>query len=339
MGFWDNHEVVPIAFQKWYYTGNFSRTDRLGDRLEAWPNYDDLYRTLLREYRKRGLRLHVTTGDMQIIVGNETTRELAMHERLAAIAAAEGGCDVIALVEATNEFPFNRWGIQSPETIAQMGRILAVWKRALPCVLTAQGAIPQDEEVESLKLASTNGDVVAVHVTRSPVAVALKRSMGLVYFEGNYRGFPKPFWQGEPAGDGEDSFDSLEDRPALTALYAIHALTGQASNQFSGPSVRNAKDQGRTFSPLEDAWTFEALPRILSVLPEDVATWSRETGGRGAILYWFKDKQFATASFAEWDSTPPRPVAEWTLYAGDEVRTGTGNPPQKITGLLVGRFQ
>lgn len=341
--YWDGYEVAPVTFQKWFYTGNFMRTDRLGSTMAAWPDYDDVYRRLLRKFKERGLRLHVTTGDMQIITGADLAKELELHRRFARIAAEEGGTSVIALAEVTNEFPFNRYGSDSQESIAQMGRVIDTWRQAIPGVLTAQGAIPQDEEPASFTKASTFGQVVMTHTTRRPVGVSLKRTLAIIYFEGDWRAFPKPFWQGEPAGPGDDSFDRVDDRPALTSLYALHALSGQASNQFAGPSVRGCvRSQGSRCvetGPLEAAWGFKELPAILANLPEDVATWSRSTAGGGAILYWSKGQQFATATFEEWDPTPPRPIAEWTLYAGDQVTRGTGAPPAKATGLLIGTFR
>lgn len=327
--FWDGREVVPISFQKWFYTGNHLRSDRMGARIEAWPDYDDLLRSLLRACRARGLRLHVTTGDMQIICP-DGQREIELHRRFSAICAEEGGLDVIALAEATNEFPLNRSGSDGPDSIAQMGRILDVWRQAIPGVLTAQGAIPQNEEPASLSKASTHGQVCAVHVTRDPVEMAIKRTHALVHFEGNYRAFPKPFWQGEPAGPGIDSYQALNNRGSLIALYAMQALTGQASVWFQGAAVRARM-------PLESEWGFAELPSILSMLPEDVALWARETAGRGAIQYWAAGARFATAMWREWDTTPPRPVASWTLYSGDNITHGTGAPP-RATGLLVGTF-
>lgn len=327
--YWDGREVVPIRFQKASFDGNHLRPLFNGPWLDAWPDYDDLLRTLLRACRSRRLRLHVTCGDMQII-DREGTQELALHQRLARICAEEGGLEVIALAEVTNEFPLNRYGGDSPSSIEQMGRVIRVWRDAIPGVLTAQGAIPQDEEPASLSKASTYGDLCAVHVTRDPVATALKRTFGLVYWEGNWRGFPKPFWEGEPAGPGQDSYARMDDPASLTALYSEHALTGQASVRFQGAAVRSN-------APLESEWGFTQLPIILEQLPEDVATWNRETAGHGAILYFTKGAQFATTVFSEWDSTPPKPIASWTLYSGDAITTGSGTPP-RATGLLVGTF-
>lgn len=332
MDFWDGREVVPVSFKKWHYTQNFLRSDRSdGLQLSAWPDYDDLLRNLLRACKVRGLRLHVTTGDMQMICP-DPNQELELHKRFARICAEEGGRDVIALAEVTNEFPLNRNGGDSPASIEQMGRIIRAWRELIPGVLTAQGAIPQNEEPESLRLSSTHGDICMTHTTRDPFAMSLKRTLGLVYWEGDYRGFEKPFWQGEPSGPGADSYQRLDDPASLTALYAMHALTGQASNQFSGPAVRSKV-------PLESVWGFRELPRLFAAhLPEDVAAWEHGSNRSGGIEYWWEDKRFATATVKDWDPIPPAPIASWTLYSGDNVVHGTGTPP-RCTGLIVGTFK
>jgi hypothetical protein len=318
--FWDGREVAPVTFRKWFFdrSSGHLRPAAVGNTVDAWPDYDDILRTCLRMCRERGLRLHVTCGDMQIICP-DAHEELALHRRFAQICADEGGTNVIACAECTNEFPLNRFGSDSPQSIAQMGRVLQVWRDVIPGVLTGQGAIPQNEEPESLAKASIHGDICFTHTTRDPFFMALKRSLGLVYWEGDWRGFPRPFWQGEPAGPGPESYQRLDDPASLVALYAMHALTGQASNWFSGAAVRS-------WQPLESEY-----------LPEDVTTWDRETAGRGAILYWTRGKEFRTVAFDGWDSTPPRAVAEWKLLQGTGVQAGSGQPPN-ATGLLVGRF-
>jgi hypothetical protein len=267
---------------------------------------------------------------MQIICP-DANQEIDLHRRFARICGEEGGLDVICLAETTNEFPINRYGSDGAASIAQMGRVIDVWERAIPGVLTAQGAIPQNEEPESLTKASTHGDLCAVHVTRSPFPMALKRTLGLVYWEGDYRGFPKAFWEGEPAGPGQDAFDRLDDPAQLTALYAMHALTGQASVYFNGPAVRS-------HAPLESTWGFTQLPALFAhQLPEDLVVWEHGSNRHGGIEYWWQGKAFRTATTKEWDTSPPQPIARWTLYAGDEVAEGTGTPP-RCTGLLVGTF-
>jgi hypothetical protein len=328
--YWDGREVVPVGFTKWRFsprTGHL-RPAGYGVQIDAWPDYTDLLRTLLRACKARKLRLHLSCGDMQVICPDPNI-ELDLHRQWARICAEEGGLDVVALAGETNEYPMNRFGGDGAQSVQQMGRILQVWQDALPGVLTAQGAI-LSEEADKLYESCQHGQVCISHTSRSPFSLCVKRTLGLVYWEGDYRRFPKPFWQGEPAGPAEDCYQRQDDPANLTALYAMHALTGQASNQFSGPSVRSRQ-------PLESVWGFKELPAILAALPEDVATWERAHGPNGAILYWFKGKQFATATIAEWNSEPPRPVQTWTLIAGDKVTQGTGQPP-RLTGLIVGNF-
>lgn len=338
MQFWDNREVVPKQFQKWVWTGNFLRTDQFGTLMYAWPEYDDLLRLLLRECRARKLRLHVTTGDMQIIAPNPND-EIDLSRRFARICAEEGGTDVIALVEVTNEFPINRFASEAPMSITQMGHVIDVWTEAIPGVLAAQGAILSEEPAQ-LEKSATHGNVCAVHTTRDPFEMCLKRTFGLVYWEGDYRAFKFPFWQGEPAGPGEESFARQDSPPNLVALYALHALTGQASNRFQGAAVRS-------FEPLESEWGFYELPMLFDeLLPEDIALWEHGSNQRGGIEYYWRGKDFRTVVYTDWDPSPPYPIAEWTLYTGTEVIRGSGTPHKATrymggprgTGLLVGKF-
>lgn len=327
--YWDGREVAPIRFEKGIFDGNHLRPKPSGRFIDAWPDYDDLLRAMLRACRSRKLRLHVTFGDMQIICP-DAGAEQELHRRLSRICAEEGGRDVIALAEMTNEFPLNRYGGESDQSIAQMGRLIDIWRQTIPGVVTAMGAIPQNEEPSSLSKASTHGEACAVHVTRDPAAMALKRCFGLVNWEGNWRAFPKPYWEGEHVGPGPDSYQRLDDPAFLVAIYAMHALTGQASVWFQGAAVRS-------MAPLESEWGFSEMPSILEVLPEDIGTWEHASNGRGGIMYFFRGQQFATATCAEWDVSPPRPIASWTLHSGTNVIHGTGTPPQS-TGLIVGTF-
>lgn len=340
--YWSGYGVHPVGFREWTFdrSSGHLRPFGYGAQVDAWPDYDDLLRTLLRAYRSRKLRLHVTTGDCQIITPDKL-QELGLHRRVARILAEEGGADVVAVYEVTNEYPINRYGGGGAESIAQMGAVIRAAREFLPDVLYAQGAV-LSEEVPDLEASVTHGDICATHTTRDPFEVCLKRTLGLVYFEGNYRAFKTAFLQGEPKGTnvppfddgrGDDMYLPMTDPAEAVALYAMHALTGQMSNFFDGGSVKSTSENQA------DAWGYDELPALFEQeLPEDVATWDRATAGRGAILYWTRGDRFATSTFKNWDSTPPRPVAEWTLFAGDRVERGTGNPP-RATGLIVGRFQ
>lgn len=346
-GFWSGYGVYPVGFRAW----QFDRKDghlrpatdahgqpKYGATIDPWPDFDDLWRTLLREYRKRQLRLHVSFGDCQIITPDPQV-EIELHQRCARIAAEEGGADVVALWEVTNEYPMNRYGSDRAGSITQMGRVIAAVRPILPGVLMAQGA-PLSEEPEKLREAAMHGDVCISHTSRDPFEFCLKRTHALVYWEGEYRAFPKPFIQGEPKGPnvlpfgdnlGDDMYSPLTHPSEAVALYAMHALTGQWSNFFDGGAVRST-------APSADAWGYDELPALFDAhIPEDVATWDHGSNRRGGIEYWWKGDQFLTSTWKGWDPSPPRPIAEWTFYTGDNVTHGTGTPPP-MTGLLVGRF-
>lgn len=333
--YWDGREVAPITFQKWFHSREtgLHRPESLGAVIQAWPDYDDLLRTLLRACRARGLRLHQATGDMQIICPDAAGKhkELDLHRRFARICAEEGGLEVMALVGDTNEYPQNHYAADSPESIEQMGRILRIWEDAIPGVLTTMGSAIS-EEPDRLFQSVEHGKACAVHTSRG-MPMALKRTHALVHWEGSYRSFPKPFWQGEPMGWGQAvSVDRITDNAYGVALYAMHALTGQASVYFNGPAI-HARE------PLESTWGFTELPKLFAEqLPEDVATWEQGSNQRGGITYWWRDKRFATATYQDWDTSPPREIEDWALFSGDRVTSGRGTPPRG-TGLLTGYFR
>lgn len=343
MGFWDGHEVLATNVAKWYFdrnNGGHHRPAGYGTTLQRWPDYDDLFRHLLRDCLARGLRLHVTFGDCQIFFEHDTNgdQEVALTDHLARIAAEEGGSKVIAFWETTNEVPINRRGGTSPQAIDHMGRLIRTVKQHLPDVLCGMGAF-LSEEPDQLYASITYGDVCFVHVTRSPEEMCLKRTHALTHWEGDWRHFPVPYDEGEPAGpnigpmdgQGDDMYQPISDPAMLLALYAMHALLGHVSTWFDGGAVRSTAD-----STL--AWGYDEIPRILvDTLPEDIATWANASNGRGGIAYFFKGKDFRTAMYATWDTSPPQPIAEWTLYTGTGVTKGTGTPPRS-TGYLVGRF-
>jgi len=336
---WTGYEVVPVSFQKWEFSRatGFLRPASLGPVVQAWPDYDDLFRTMLRDHRDRGIRIDLTFGDCQIITPDPNV-EIALHERLARIAAEEGGNQVISNWQIRNEYPQNGYGGASPEAVEQMGRVIAAVHRILPDVLCSEGAAIS-EEPDQLLLSAKYGDVCAVHTTREPFATCMKRTFGLVYWEGQYRAFPKAYLQSEPKGPnvgpmdgaGDDMYQPTNDPAEIVALYAMHALTGQASTYFDGASVRGTARNA-------DAWGYDELPLLFEkYLPEDVATWDHGSNRHGGIEYWWKGNEFVTSTYKDWDTSPPRPVATWTLIEGDTARSGTGTPP-RATGMIVGTF-
>lgn len=334
--YWDGREVAPVTFQKWLHSeaSGLHRPASLGKVIEAWPDYDELLRTMLRGAIARGLRIHQSVGDHQIIFPGAESKpaELEFNRRVARICAEEGGLDVMALVGDTNEYPQNRYGAESPESIEQMGKIIRIWEEEIPGVHTTMGA-RISEEPDDLFESITHGDVCTVHPSRGVPPISLKRTHALTHWEGNYRFFPKPFWEGESMGWGKEvSVDRFTRNADGYALYTLHALLGHASVFFNGPAIHSRE-------PLESVGPFYELPKFLEeICPEDVATWDNSNNGRGGIAYWHREKRFITVSHEDWDPSPPRAIGSWTIYNGDTVRTGSGTPP-RFAGVLTGEFK
>jgi hypothetical protein len=342
MDFWaPDYGVYPITFNAWYHSpaSGMLRPAALGRRIIGWSDFDDLWRQNLREHRKRGLRIVVSFGDCQIITPFEHT-EIELHERVARIAAEEGGSAVIAGWEIANEYPQNYPTGGSTTSVERMGRVIAAVRKILPDVIFMQGAA-LSEEPEQLYLSSKYGEACSQHTTRQPVEMCFKRTFGLWNWEGKapIPYFHKPFCMMEPAGPnvgprdgvGDDMYAPWDNPGDILGLYALHMCLGFWSNFFTGADVRGTGTAG-------DAWGYDELPALFDqIFPEDIATWDHASDGRGGIMYFFKGKDFRAPTHRSWDTHPPRPIANWTFHQGDRVLHGTGNPPSG-SGVLVGTF-
>lgn len=351
VGFWDNAEVCATTFTKWHFSRESGHlrpaTDpdgrpMYGPTLEGWPDYDEQFYGLCEDFARRKLRLHVTAGDVQIIMPNLDV-EMQHHRRVASIANSVDP-EVIALYEIRNEYPMNSPQGGTAFDINNMGRIIVEVKAILPRVLCGLGAA-LSEEPEDLRESTRYSDVCFQHTSRVPFELCLKRTLGLRYWEGNWGAFDWPFVNGEPKpmnippfgdGVGDDGYAPTDRVDQLIALHAMIAITSQAGNLFTGASVKLQAYPS-------DMPGYSEIPLMLEQhVPEDVATWGRATAGRGAILYFTKDDRFLASTDENWDTTPPRLVAEWTMYTGRgtqiEVLHGTGSPPQRRTGFIVGTF-
>jgi hypothetical protein len=304
--YWAGREVAPVTFH-----------NNAGTRIEAWPDFDEQWRTLLRLCRERQLRLHVTTGDAQFVFAGNPSLELETHRRLARIAQEEGGSAVIAVWEAHNEYWQNSLYGDTPDQDAQDARILGAVREVLPQVLTMRGSL-NSEEPADLERSVGTGDVCAIHQTRSPAMQAIRRTFGLYYWQGHPHFFHKPFWFGEPPGMGDDVYQPLPSREYLLGVHAVMALTGYAVNYFDGPSVRSRV-------PIGAGWGFAEIPRLLARIPDDIGTWGGSAGPNGAIWYWHRGAQFFTVTVEGWNYAPPRPVAAWTAIGPDGEETGEGD--------------
>ncbi len=327
--YWGGKEVVPVDF-----------TNDRGTRIDAWPDFDDLWRACLKAFADRKLRMHVTTGDTQFIFAGNPGLEIFTHQRLAGIARAQGGLSVIAVWEAHNELWQNSLYGDSQQQARQDDDILRVVRAELPDVLTMRGSLNSEEPADLMR-SCMSGEVCAIHQTRQPPESALKRTFGLEHWEGTPKFFPKPFWFGEPGGiqgdvaGSDDVYAPLPSRDWLVGLYGMMSCTGYAVNYFDGTSVRNRAEIG-------SVWGFKEIPQLMAHIPEDVGSWGGSVAPGGAIWYWHRDKQFATATCRGWNPAPPRPVATVKLITSDGVKEGGAELIEEArsrdAAVLVGTF-
>jgi hypothetical protein len=343
--FWDGREVAPVTFRKQYEGG------APGAVVEGWPDYDDQLRTFLAAVRQRGLRLHLTTGDAQMIFP-DAAAERAFHRRVAALVRDAGGAQVVALYEVWNEGWQNNALGQTDAALAQARAIVSDVRAVVPDVLTALSAAPPGTEEAAAHAWAGGADVRIVHGTREPIETALRDAFDLVHRDGAPLRLAKPIWQGEPTGpDGArpEVFVPTNDPAWLLALFTVHQMTGQASVFFNGPGLRYAE-------PLEATWGFRELPPLLGLLPRDIGQWPRMAEGRHAdapltalqyrsgtatgpeaVLQAWNDRHVVAVVYGgsgPWELDTRRPLRQWRVIGpGGIEHEGTGDFPMMGSAL------
>ena len=347
--YWDGREVAPVTFRKQFESGRF------GDEVPGWPDYDEQLRTFLAAVRARGLRLHLTTGDAQIIFpGTEGERDF--HKRVIAIVREAGGSDVVTLYEVWNEGWQNNALRATPAALEHARGILDDVRAALPEVLTAISAAPPGVDEVGRSAWSEGADVAIVHGRRSPPPRALADAFDLVHRDGALRALPRPLWQGEPTGpDGErpEVYEPTDDPAWILALLTVHQMTGQASVFFNGPAVRYSE-------PLSGTWGFRELPALLALLPPDIGTWPHAAAGRrggpvtalqfggdgrtgpdGIFQVWNDRMVVAVVhgGSGPWELDAPEPLRRWRIVGPEGVEhEGTGRDFPLLDASLVARL-
>jgi hypothetical protein len=335
--YWDGREVAPVTFRKQFEGG------APGALVEAWPDYDDQLRSFLAAVRARDLRLHLTTGDAQIVFP-DADAERAFHRRVAGLVRDAGGSEVVALYEVWNEGWQNNALGQSDAALAQARAILQDVETVLPGALTAISAAPGGADPGAAAAWAAGAHVRVVHGPRSPPARALAEAFALVHDAGAVRPLEKPVWQGEPTGpDGSraEVYDPMNDPAWLLALYVVHQMTGQATVFFNGPAVRYHE-------PLDATWGFRELPRLFALLPRDIGTWphvadghhgsapltalqfgSGDRTGPDNLFQTWNDRHVVAVIYGgagPWELDARRPLRRWRVVGPEGVEhEGTGD--------------
>jgi hypothetical protein len=317
-GFWGGAEVVPVSF-----------TQDNGNRLEAWPDYDVLFVKLLKEVHSRGLRLALTTGDIEYVFPDPNV-ELSQHQRIASLVASNGGANIVSSWEVRNEWYVNSPHISDDENFAQMRRVARAVKAILPDVLVSTSNIDAGQDPSQFERAIIDSDIVHVHGMRSPGERAIDRALHCIAWgEGQNQYRPYGVWQMEPASaicDHGGCTDPILSHAALQSLYAIHQITGQPSSFFQGNAVTP------TSTPLSSVWGFKEFPALFNTyFPEDIATWNHGFHHVGSILWWFNDKQAITVTAEGWDYTPAVPLQSSTVIIGDTIHSNVTDLSSVLT--------
>lgn len=284
-----------------------------------------------RACRARGLRVALTSGRQWGF-----TEWLAWERRCAFTLRAAGLSEIVALWEGTNEYWQNAPGRDSDEQIAFYGELFAMVRATLsPAPICACGA-PESEDPEKLYRAATHSDICEKHGKRDEDA-CVKRAFTVWYWEGDPGHFGKPFWEGEPVPPpSPDAFMPSNSPGRIVATLAMNQLVGSAVTFFSGEAVRGHDPT--------IAQGFDAVPRLLAYLPENVAQAGHVTGGN--IWWWsLPDGRFATVADEQWGAgaleTPAgKRIRNWACIGpGWDVIEGSGPLPLPKGGaLFVGRF-
>jgi hypothetical protein len=218
----------------------------------------------------------------------------------------------------------------TPRQIEIGSRMFEIVKAGLsPAPLVAHTSF-NNEDAEALIRSSVGADIIVIHGTREwPAAV---EGVSQVWRDRTRAGTPlRPFWQGEPTGPGEGvSVARLEDPGKLTALYALIQITGQALVSVSGPGIWY-------HAPLDSVWGFRELPEFLGHIPEDIALWDHQDGGR--LGWWTRSGKAITVAIEGWELAPPRALKHWQAFGpGGGMLEGDGEirlPPGYGGALIV----
>lgn len=245
-------------------------------KRDGW--FDETLRDYLSECAERGIKVNLSSGDMN----NWSRSEMEDGFRRVAQIAASVSQDVVWLSAATNELRGTMNGGESGENIATLEHLMRIWEQHYPWSLRAISDPESQDRAGMRKLARGNANVALIHDVRWAISDALRRS-----FNTMYENYPdEPVVQDEPTGPNgsppHSEFSRLVYQPIdnpdeLFALYTMHIITGQASTYFNDPALVSRED-------LDSTWGFKELPQLWRELdiPEDIGQGELLPGHRAA---------------------------------------------------------
>lgn len=252
---WDGLEIAPVSF-----------TNRVGHRVEAWPDYWQQFRDLLDIAGRHGLRVEVTIfADAQYVMPDRSARLAHLDGILANIAGRESQ---LLHIEVANEAWQNGFpGAQGVADLRAFTQYLADRTEVLVAITSNDTS---DQGIISLYQGSA-ADLATVHFNRDtrgteggwlPVRDC--------YRAGRLPGVP-PVSSNEPIGPG--SSVSSENDPIKLCSAAVFAyLAHLPAYVFHSGAGVYARER------FEDTRGIDALKFIRRILPGDLASWERNDG-------------------------------------------------------------
>lgn len=238
----------------------------------TWPNYDELFVAVLKEFAARDLRVALTSGTLH---PHQLPDADAQYLRIAKLCASVNEQTVIAH-SVINEPGMTSPHGDGPASWPYYHKLLTIFKSAYPwnhhgtgCQGGDPEAVENDGRPSGIILGSKAPSTMAcLQGTRYPTRNALERA-----FDAGYRVRPAvrvPVLEEEPAGNNglvPAVYQPMQDRDALFAYYTIKLITGQALISLNSCGLWEQ-------NPLDSVWGFKEIPELWRQMdiPEDVGT-------------------------------------------------------------------
>lgn len=245
--FWHGREVSPIKTPGYY------------EKLKEF---------ILYCWETHKLRVHIANGDLS---GFTNTQENDLFDNLTNILS-QIPSEAIALVEALNEC--RDTGDDDDKTPEELERLINRIRTKQPEHLYALSSFTGTEERDILKAFTKSWmNFFYVHGYRDGEYYDKIRHIFSLTYENPVRKFA---WQGEPCGPGRwvsatENKEDLNDY-TLAMMACMSLMTGQLWCYMSSPGV--IYDQ-----PFTDMPGFLSVPKIKTILPRDIATFTNRFHG------------------------------------------------------------
>ncbi len=245
------------------------------DVSPKWPEFDSLFVNFLNDCKARGLRVSLSTGDMQVL--EPSGSEDHWHEHIAHLAASVDQY-IISWNGVWNEGWQNTAGhranVETARNIAAKRKNIYPWGAH---GLTDPAGFDENGDPEApdtlAKWSQSPANHTLVHGTRV-YPDSIRRAFNLMYEGGGFL-----VNQDEPVGPGPDVYQRDDDPKHLFGLYTMHLISGQMTTYFSGHGLKSWKQPGDFFKD----WGFKELPVLWKEMgiPEDIANWQIKPGHHG----------------------------------------------------------